>query len=52
MLQQVNEEEFPEEEQEDETFLESNILRRLYRVLTLPTPDIEEDKKEQDKTNY
>jgi hypothetical protein len=45
MLQQVNEQDFLEEEQEDETLLESNILRRLYRVLTLPTPDIEEDNK-------
>jgi len=26
--------------QEDETFLENNVLRRLYRVLTLPTPEM------------
>lgn len=40
MLEQINESEFAEEEQDDETMLENNVLRRLYRVLTLPTPDI------------
>ena len=29
-----------EEEQEDESILENNELRRLFRILTLPTPDI------------
>ena len=46
MLEQVNDTEFSEEEQEDESLLENNILRRLYRVLTLPTPDMKlEDSK-------
>ena len=40
VLTQLNEGEFPPEEQEDETELENNILRRLYRILVLPTPDI------------
>jgi hypothetical protein len=40
MLIQINEGEFPEEEQEDESLLENNLLRRLYRILTLPTPDM------------
>ena len=35
MLIQMQEREFDEEEQEDESMLENNILRRLYRVLTL-----------------
>ena len=38
MLAQVLEEDFLEELQEDETFLENNQLRRLYRILTMPTP--------------
>ena len=42
VLTQVLEEEFPEEEQEDEQMLENNVLRRLYRILTMPTPDLEE----------
>lgn len=31
-----------DEEQEDESILENNELRRLFRILTLPTPDIRE----------
>ena len=40
MLIQIQEGDWHEEEQEDETFLENNELRRLFRILTLPTPDI------------
>jgi len=40
VLIQVLEGEFPDEEQEDESLLENNLLRRLYRILTLPTPDM------------
>ena len=40
VLIQVQEGDWFEEEQEDETFLENNELRRLFRILTLPTPDI------------
>ena len=40
MLAQVLEEEFVEELQEDETLLENNKLRRLYRILTMPTPQM------------
>ena len=40
LLTQMQETDFEDEEQEDETMLENNIRRRLYRVLTLQTPDI------------
>ena len=40
MLIQIEEGEFPEEEQPDESFLESNILRRLFQVLNIQTPDM------------
>lgn len=40
VLTQFTEDEFPEEVQEDESVFENNILRRLYSVLTLPTPDL------------
>ena len=40
MLIQVQEQEFEEEMQEDETTLENNMLRRLFSVLNLPTPDM------------
>ena len=40
MLVQVQETDFEDERQEDETELENNQLRRLYRVLVLPTPEM------------
>jgi hypothetical protein len=46
MLLQLKEGEFLEEEQEDETFLENNIMRRLFRILVLPTPDIFNEEEE------
>ena len=49
VLSQVMEEEFPEEEQEDEQMLENNVLRRLYRILTMPTPDLEEPEEEEEE---
>ena len=38
MLNQVLEDEFEQEMQEDETFVENNRLKRLFRVLMMPTP--------------
>lgn len=40
MVEQIAQEEFSDDEMEDETLLENNQLRRLYRILTLPTPQI------------
>ena len=37
---QIDEGEWPDEEQEDETEVQNNVLRRLYRILTIPTPDM------------
>lgn len=39
LINQIQEEEFPEIELEDETVLENDKLRRLYRILSMPTPD-------------
>ena len=36
----MQEEEFEEEMQEDESLLENNLLRRLYRVLNVETPQL------------
>ena len=49
VLTQVLDGEFPEEEQEDESMLENNVLRRLYRILTMPTPDLEEKEQEEER---
>ena len=51
MLIQVQEEEFEPEMQEDETFLENNRLRRLFRVLSLPTPDLNPIENKQEGSN-
>lgn len=37
---QIDEGEWPDEEQEDESEVQNNVLRRLYRILTIPTPDM------------
>lgn len=42
VLIQIQEGDWLDEEQEDESILENNELRRLFRILTLPTPDIRE----------
>ena len=44
LLNQIMEGEFPDEELDDETVLENNQLRRLYRTLTMPTPDFIDEK--------
>lgn len=38
ILTQITEREWPNEVQEDESEIQNNILRRLYRILTMPTP--------------
>lgn len=45
----MEEGEFLPEEQEDETEIENNIIRRLYRILVLPTPDIIDPEEKADK---
>jgi len=45
----MQETEFEEEEQADESLLENNVLRRIYRVLNLQTPDMTGENK--DRTN-
>ena len=40
MLIQMQEGEFEDEMQEDESYLENSLLRRLFRILNLPTPDM------------
>ena len=40
ILQQLDETDYPDELQEDETELQNNVLRRLYRVLILPVPNM------------
>lgn len=49
VLIQMQETEFEEEEQADESLLENNVLRRIYRVLNLQTPDMTGENK--DRTN-
>ena len=40
LYNQLSEADWPEAEQEDEYMMQNSTLRRLYRILNLPTPDI------------